>query len=320
LRALAMGVFFWMKQLNANTVIIIFIAGDVAEWLLCWLLARRQVKLRLSFTKYWQPYKKLLKESLPQLGTAIVGSAMARIDWILMGLMGMAIQLADYSFAYKMYELATLPLLVIGPLLIPRFARMYSQGEVNTTRFFTLLRLEMVIAAGTILILCILWLPVTEALNLSRYGAVNNSTILLLSASIPFLYLNNLLWTILFVKGKLRLIFYITLVIFLCNLVANLLLIPLYAGKGAAMAYLGAMMLQSMLLLYAVKIKHLLLYVLWLPLCVLCAAFAGWVAAYFYSNVVVALPVAMLLYLLLLLLSGAFRLKDVKFLPEAVKK
>jgi O-antigen/teichoic acid export membrane protein len=320
LRAAALLLLYWFNEVNVHNVIIIFIAGDAAELLLCWLLARYRLQLRLSFTGSGQRYKKLLKESLPQLGSTVIGAVSARMDWVLMGFMGMTIPLANYSFAYKIYEMATLPLLIIGPLLIPRFARMYSAGQADTKRLCTLLRIEMVLASATTLVLCILWIPVTGSLGLSHYGAVNSNTILLLGASIPFLYLNNLLWTILFVQGKLRAIFYIMLVTFAVNLIANLLLIPLYGGIGAATAWLVAMALQSILLLHRANIKRLSLQALWLLLCMLCAAGAGYGAVYFLGNTLAALPVALLLHLLLVLLAGALRLNDMQLLRLSLKK
>jgi O-antigen/teichoic acid export membrane protein len=319
-RAVALLLLFWLNKIEIRTVVIVFIAGDAAELLLCWLLARYRLHLRVTFANNWQRYKNLLKVSIPQLGTAIVTAASARIDWVLMGLMGMTVPLAHYSFAYKMYEMATLPLWIIGPLLIPRFARMYSSGQQNNTLLFTLLRREMVIAAATVLLLCMLWVPVTDGLTHGRYGAVNSNTILLLAASIPFLYLNNLWWTILFVKGQLRPIFFIMLITFLCNLTANIVLIPLYGGNGAAAAWLLAMVLQSMLLLRRVNIQQMALHALWLPLCLLCAAVAGYGALFFFNNIAVALPVAILLYLLLVWLTRAVRPADIPMLRLWPKK
>jgi O-antigen/teichoic acid export membrane protein len=309
LRAIALLVLWGLHRVNTVSVIWVFIAGDMAELLACWLLAKSRFKLQLSFAGRWQQYRQLLKESLPQLGATILGAATARMDWILMGLMGMAVQLADYSFAYKIFEMAMLPLAVIGTLLIPRITRMFNTPGSNTDKLFALLRLEMVLAAGTALALCILWVPVVDGLTLGRYGVVNSVTILLLGAAIPFLYLNNLLWTILFTKGYLGQIFWIMLLVFLFNLAGNLLLIPRYAGEGAAISWLAASALQSILLLVAVKIKQVTICTGWLPYCILCAAGAGYAANYFFTNILLVFPVAVLL-----LIAGALRRADVKVL------
>jgi O-antigen/teichoic acid export membrane protein len=271
-RAMALLALWWFNRVNAVTVTVVFIAGDLAELLAGWWLAKKRLQLQISFAGGWPQYRLLLKEALPQLGSTVIAGAAARMDWILMGLMGMTVQLADYSFAYKIFEMAMLPLAVAGTLLMPRITRMFNTPGSDKGKLLTLLRLEMVLAAGTALVLCILWVPVVDWFTRGRYGAVNSGTILLLGAAIPFLYLNNLLWTILFAKGYLRQIFLVMLAVFLFNLAGNLLLLPRYSGEGAAMAWLAACALQSILLLSIVKIKQLVVCAGWLPFCILCAA------------------------------------------------
>jgi O-antigen/teichoic acid export membrane protein len=314
LRAMALLLLWWYNRVSAGSVTVVFIAGDLGELIVCWLLAKGRLQLRPSFAGCWPQYRLLLKEALPQLGTTLVTGAAARMDWILMGVMGMAVQLADYSFAYKIFEMAMLPLAVAGALLIPRITRMFTTPGSHKGKLLTLLRLEMALAAGTALVLCMLWVPVVDGLTQGRYGAVNSHTILWLGAAIPFLYLNNLLWTILFAKGYLRQIFWIMLVAFLFNLAGNLLLLPRYSGEGAAMCWLAASALQSILLLVIVKIKQLVVCAGWLPFCMLCAAGAGLSANYFFKEILIAFPVAILLYLLLMMASGALRRADVKAL------
>ncbi len=314
LRALALLLLWGLNLVNTATVVWVFIAGDIAELITCWLLARTRFRLQLSLARRWQQYRLLLKESLPQLGSTILAAVASRMDWILMGLMGMSVQLADYSFAYKIFEMSMLPLAVIGTVLIPRFVRMFNSPVSNLDKLFTLVRLEMVFAAATAMVLCILWVPVIDELTRGRYGAVNNRTILWLAAAIPFLYLNNLLWTVLFAKGHLRQILWIMLVVFLFNLAGNILLIPRYSGQGAAVSWLAAAALQSVLMLAAVNIKRLTINTGWLLFCILCATGTAYAAMYFFSGTVPVVAVAVLLYLLLMGLSGALRRSDMKML------
>jgi O-antigen/teichoic acid export membrane protein len=110
-----------------------------------------------------------------------------------------------------------------------------------------LLRFEMIIASLVGLLLNILWIPVIDFMTHGKYGAVNKYTILILSVTMPFLYANNLLWTIAFTKGYLKKIFYIFLITFLINVIGDIILIPLYHGEGAALAYLIAISIQFIL-------------------------------------------------------------------------
>ena len=63
----------------------------------------------------------------------------------------------------------------------------------------------------------------------------------------PFLYFNNFLWSISFVQGHLKRIFYIFLICFLVNVSATVALIPFLGGEGAAVAYLFSIIVQSVL-------------------------------------------------------------------------
>jgi O-antigen/teichoic acid export membrane protein len=85
-------------------------------------------KTSFSFKFYFKAYTKLLKESSSQYISVIFDISLSRMDWILLGVMTTSSVLADYSFAYRAYELARLPMLIIAPLILPRFARLLASG------------------------------------------------------------------------------------------------------------------------------------------------------------------------------------------------
>ena len=248
--ALILSAFF--STLNLTLVIIIFIAGDTAELLLSTFITKRLLKTTFSLTWNKIVYLDLLKESLPQAGVVIFSSAIARFDWILLGILTSNIALAEYSFAFKVFEVATLPLLIIAPILIPRFTRLfhsnnYRQTEQKINDLLVLFRFEIMIASLVPLILNILWIPVIEFITRGKYGTVNRYTILILSACMPFIYINNFLWTINFAKGFLKMIFYFIFITFLINVIGDIVLIPSFGGEGAAVAYLIAIVVQFIL-------------------------------------------------------------------------
>lgn len=262
LHSLALIIFAALGQLDIYVIIIIFIAGDLVEFLLCLFIMQYIIKVRVNLKWNKNEYRRLVKEALPQFGVTVFSSAPARLDWIFIGLIAGNIILAEYSFAYKVFEFATLPMLVIAPVLIPRFTKLFhpSANEVpldKTNDLYVLLRLEMIIASLAALVLVILWTPVIDLLTSNKYGAVNRNTILLLSASMPFLYFNNFLWIINFAKGRLKMIFYVFLVSFIFNLVGDIVLIPFFNAEGAAFAYLLAIIVQSVIYLHQTKLEGL---------------------------------------------------------------
>jgi O-antigen/teichoic acid export membrane protein len=252
-RAILLILFSFFATFNITNVIIIFIIGDMAELLLSVFIAKKWLRTSFSIVCNKLIYLKLLKEALPQAGVVVFTSSIARFDWIFLGIFASNIALAEYSFAFKIFEVATLPLLVVAPVLIPRFTRLfYTASNVlhaneKKDDLFVLLRFEIVIACFVTLVLNILWVPVIDFITHSKYGIVNRYTILILSSGMPFIYVNNFLWTLNFVQNRLKMIFYIFLVTFLFNIIGDIVLIPFYGGKGAAVAYLLAVVIQYFL-------------------------------------------------------------------------
>jgi peptidoglycan biosynthesis protein MviN/MurJ (putative lipid II flippase) len=80
-----------------------------------------------------------------------------------------------------------------------------------------------------------------------KYGQVNAGTFLILSGCIPFQYLINIFWSAEFAGNNLGRIFRITAITGFIVVAGDCLLIPAYAGQGAALAYLTAMIVQCIL-------------------------------------------------------------------------
>ena len=314
-RSIALILLATIARLDMVTIIVIFIAGDLLELILCFFITQHIIKVPVVLRWDKQAYAGLVKESLPQLGVAIFTSVIARFDWIFLGLYTTSIILANYSFAYKIFEVSTLPMLVIAPVLIPRLTKIFhpAAGEITTAKLndlFVLLRLEMVIASLVALVLNILWIPVIDFITTGKYGAVNVNTILLLSATMPFLYLNNYLWTVNFAKGRLKMIFYTFLVTFLVNIAANIILIHFYNADGAATAYLLTIISQSVMYLGATKLpglKRNSMAVLFSPAC---ALVSGWLASYIFINYLAQIILACSVFLVLLFFTKQLRVSD----------
>lgn len=305
----------FLNRLTMNNIVIVFIAGDIAELLLSMLISVRVLKVPFFISWKKAAYLSLLKESLPLLGVVIFTSAMARFDWIFIGLFAGNTILAEYSFAYKVFELATLPLLVIAPILIPRFTRLFHKSMPLQSgiheNLFILLRIEMVIASLSALLLNLLWIPVIDPLTNGAYGMVNSVTILILSACIPLLYFNNFLWTIHFAQGRLKMIFYIIALTFAVNIAGDLLLIPPCKAEGAATAFLTALVIQSFFYLRKTTLEGISQN--WLPLLVspACAFIALYISASCFTKPLYMIPSALLIFILLLFLSGQIKKTDI---------
>jgi O-antigen/teichoic acid export membrane protein len=311
LRALGLLALMLCHALNLTTAVITFIAGDTIEFIGNAILFYRHTNYPLRFTFNGIAYRELVKEAMPQLGVVLITAALGRFDWIFIGFMTSDVKLAEYSFAYKVFEVSTLPLMAIGPLLVPLFTRHFINKADNSV-LKLLIRGELVIAALTALLLNLTWEPVVNRLTHGKYGTVNIPVVFVLSLCMPLLYLNNFLWTIQFAKGNLKLIlnaFVLTLTI---NIGANLVLIPLYGNIGAAIAFLAATLAQTIFYLYKNPVTELKLVYINALLCTICALVAGFAGRMLHVNILVEIIVSVIIYLVLLFVTMQLRVTDVR--------
>ncbi len=296
--------------IGINHVVIIFISGDIGELLIGVLLFKRATKITFKLQWNATAYKQLLRESLPQTGVVLITSALARFDWIFIGFMVSAVKLAEYSFAYKVFEMSTLPLLSIAPLLIPLFTKMFQHADIPINKLKLLIRAEMMIAALTSLVLNICWAPIIDRITANKYGMSNVNTIFILSLCIPLLYLNNFLWTIYFAQGKLKMILTSFIITFSVNVAGDVALIPFLKNEGAAIAFFAACLVQSV---YFIKQNDIPQFNnIWRPVafCTICALISGFVFRFFFNYSWSSFPLSIMLYFFLLYITGQIRLAD----------
>jgi O-antigen/teichoic acid export membrane protein len=310
IRCIGLVILLLTRHLNIHTVVIIFILGDTAELLIStWLF---KFKTATPFTIKWSiiGYKELLLESLPQTGVVLITSALARFDWIFIGFILSAVKLAEYSFAYKVFEISTLPLLAIAPLLIPKFTKLIQQKEIPVPELKILIKVEMIIAPLTILLINVYWAPIIDGITHGKYGLINSTTIFILSLCMPFLYLNNFLWTLYFAQSRMKMILSSFIITFLVNVIGDIILIPFYKNEGAAFAFLISCIVQS--IFYLKKNTIIELKTIWYPLipCMLCALVSGFACRMFLNNNWLIIPASIIIYLLLLIVFKQIRFSD----------
>lgn len=290
--------------LTIQTAIVIMIVCGLGEVIALYIYIRRKIGFSLKFKT--SAYQKLIRESAPQYISTIFDVSLSRLDWVLLGIIGTHAMTAEYSIAYRAFEIARLPITVIAPILLTSLAKVFVNGDGldlsqknNLARLFTI---EIFVAILIVLVLNILWVPVMDTAFHGKYGANNAWEFLILSMNIPFLFCVNLLWTICFAGKVYKKVARLTIISAVINLVLNLVLIPLYGGKGAAAAFLATTVLQY--IFYHVLVSRHFLKVPAYSM-VMLILIAG--AAYYISGVISALPViklaiAIVLYVMMSIL------------------
>ena len=283
-------------RLTLPLAVLVFVVGDLAELVVSIFLFRRVEREnpaaadlfhreatpgKKKFLRLAEQWGMLLREASPQAGVVIITALLARFDWICIGFISTATRLAEYSFAYKAFEMAQLPLLVIAPLLLPRFTRFFRTGVQQEEKLRLLLHGELFVAAGSALLIQAAWAPLIDLVTAGRYGIVNRPTIILLCCSLPLIYINNFLWTALFAMGRLRSILLSFVLAAIVNVVGCLVLIPVFGNAGAAIAFLLSMAAQTSF--YLLQSPQPVFRSAWKPLALYgsCALLSGCVGTFF---------------------------------------
>jgi O-antigen/teichoic acid export membrane protein len=323
----AIGLFFIIAfyHLNIQWVLIIFIISSLIELMTCFFLVSNRMQIRLISGIYFTDYLLLLKESLPQIGSAVLMAGITRMDWILLGLFSTASLTAEYSFAYRVYELSPLPLLIIAPVLLSRFSKFFAGNTEKSLlqkkkELSLLIRSEMIAATLIPLILNIIWTPVIDSITNNKYGAVNQTTFFILSCCIPFQYVNNLLWSANFAQHRLKLILQVTIITFCITLAGDLLFIPLYNAKGAAIAYLIAIIAEYINYMRSSELARIKETWQSLIACFIAASGSGLTAFYFFEGVFLRLAFGLPVFFLLLLATRQLRTTDIIYVLQSVRK
>jgi O-antigen/teichoic acid export membrane protein len=305
----AVGLYLWMvyATLSLQAVVVLFTLSSVLELILgAWIVCIR-LHIPLGIPNPFPAYVKLLKSSFPQVGLVFLNAGIARIDWILLGLMSTPAHTAEYGFAYRAFEFAPLPLLVLAPFLLNRFSR---GGDPDEGFLNALVRGKLVLATLPTLWLVMMWAPMVDAFTGNKYGQVNTYTFLILSCCIPFQYLINLYWSYEFARNRLSLILSITAVTGGVMLAGDVLLIPAYAGMGAAVAFLGAMIVQYVLYTRASSFTRKKEWAGRLLVAISITVCSGLAAINLTDSLILRLLVASALYCLLGRLTGLLRAKE----------
>ncbi len=212
---------------------LIMLGGNLVEYLLAWRAFRKASR------QVFRPkaYRLLLKEAIPQYLAVVFDVLLSRVDWILVGVLATTTALADYSFAYRAYEVERLPVTLMSSLLLPIVVRNQTSErtlpEVQAS-YRNLLLLVPLVMSGVSWLVVLFWKPVVGGLLKSDFGNSSYVLVGILNLSLVFQFAINQLWIQAFAARKYVLITRITLFTAVLNLLCNLVLIPRFDASGAA--------------------------------------------------------------------------------------
>ncbi len=202
----------------------------------------------------WDPaaWRACLFESYPFALTSILASLYARLDLILLSLWQGEMAAGWYGAAYKLWEAAGLLWASLLDALFPEMSRL-AVGQAGRQRLRTLFRLGQrgVLAAGVLLALAGV-LSAQFLIPLVYGGGEDYSPAVLIFRlmvwAIPAMFLYLLCGHVLYALGEQRRVARAILAVGLANLALNLLVIPRWSYRGAAVVTLFSEWLLLLLL------------------------------------------------------------------------
>lgn len=316
-KAVLLVAFIAYDTLSSQFLIGLYIIASVIELLIAIIITistQRKILLPVYFN--WSRYKSLIREALPQYGVTIFNIVLARFDWIILGILTNAVVTAEYSFAYRVFELCRLPLLILSPLLIPIFSRLFAHQGILTTKkqvqLSLLFRTEMVLSLILPVILISCWAPLMGFITDNKYGAGNEFIFILLAVCIPIQFATDFYWNICFAKDQLLVTFRIAVISGLLNIVLNLLLIPFTGALGAAIAYVACFIIQLILFWRHSRLNNIQPDILHFMKAVFSAFGALVIAKLLTSNPWITVLLSISLYFLLCIFSKLIALHKIK--------
>lgn len=240
---------YFGKDITLNTALWILCGAHAFE--LIALILFLGLGIRLPFAPAWKRYKRLVHESLPQYLSVLFDMALARADWILVGALASTAAVAEYSFAYRAFEMERLPTVMATTLLLPLASRALGHSGVpgkDTLPVFPVLLVAIPALMGWLATVgAFLWEPVVGGLLGSEYGSASRVPFTWLSLALPFQFAINLLWIQLFAARHYRVVARNTAITAVTNIGLSCLLIPFFGASGSAVSFLIAAFVQFFL-------------------------------------------------------------------------
>ncbi len=231
-------------NLTLPVAAVILISGNAVEYVLAWLVSRKHQ----SGSVKGKAYRLLLREAVPQYLTVIFDVSLARLDWFLLGMLATTASVAEYSFAYRAFEVEKLPTAIVGSLFLPIAARWWTGDKKPSPdrqkAFSVLLFLIPALMGWASLMVVALWQPLVGGVLKSEFGNASFLPLAILNLAMVLQFSINLLWVQTFAARQFRTIAKITAATALLSLLLNLVLIPNLATAGAALSLVAASFFQ----------------------------------------------------------------------------
>lgn len=213
-------------------IILSILIGNSVGLFVSFFFIREFIKFPLEFNP--SIARKLFILSLPIGFSSFIALLYFKIDTFLLSLFKSSAQVGIYSFAYKMLENL---LLLWGFYMASVFPLLTKLKSIDDRKFNYLLRSTFIIAICSSVLLLGLSYILAPVMIYFLGGIQFNSSLpafRILIFALPFLFINNCFYYYFLIKNSFTLFIICMSIVFVLNLVLNLLTIPHYGYIGAS--------------------------------------------------------------------------------------
>jgi O-antigen/teichoic acid export membrane protein len=222
--------------LNLGFIGVVWAYGiaSVAQALVAGALAWGKVRLRPTLDLALS--KQLLRATLPIGGTLMIGSLYWRVDILLLSVLSSSSQVALYAVVFRIVDAVMVLPNYLHITIMPELARVAAIRE----RFDEIIQKTFTVIAVAATGLFVLFVTFADELVTVVGGSAFQGAapvLRILMIAVAFAYVGSMFGDALFVRDKQKITFVISLLVLPANVGLNLLLIPLWDARGAAVAW-----------------------------------------------------------------------------------
>lgn len=206
--------------------------SGIAIYLFKAYFSRRFISFSPKYNKEVSSW--IIKAAVPLGVVFIVNNLYFKIDTLVLFVVKGAAAVGIYSVAYKVLEVTLFIGSYFASSLKPSLARNINNTDGSLASIINKSFSVMLIVAMPIAIASMIFSKEIIIFLSNKDFVSGSNALLMLSMTLPIIYLDALLGEILIAKDSRKLLISVSIFIFLFNLILNLVLIPIYSFMGAA--------------------------------------------------------------------------------------
>ena len=246
------SLFLYLTTRSLLPYIFVYILGGITYTAASFTIIAKKFKQSLSPVLDYEQFKSLIFSSWPIGIALILNLVYFRIDVLILANYKESAEVGLYGLGYQFFQTALAVPIFFANALFPILANQYKKNinEFNKTYKFWLVNLIIVsLGLSAFLVIISYLIPIVYD---SRYiGA--GIALRILSLGMPFFFISALLWHLLIIYNKQKLLIYIYATGAVFNLVANLYFIPIYGFIAASTITVISEVLVTLLLILSLR-------------------------------------------------------------------